>query len=61
MSEDVANDDEWDEETVIELRRAALESALVAHLHKRESPPNYDELFVLADRFVNYMLGDQKP
>jgi hypothetical protein len=37
MSED-ALDDEWDEETVMELRRTALEQALVTHLHRREGP-----------------------
>ena len=61
MSEDVAIDDEWDEETVMELRRTALEQALVAHLHKRDAPADYAEVFKLADRFVNYILGDQAP
>ena len=61
MSDDSGLDDEWDEETVIDLRRTALEQAMVAHLHKRETPPDIDEVFKLADRFVNYMLGDQSP
>ncbi|MGE0294869.1 MAG: hypothetical protein AB7G05_13665 [Hyphomonadaceae bacterium] len=61
MSDEPSADDEWDEETVIDLRRTALEQAMVAHLHKREAAPDIGEVFKLADRFVNYMLGDQNP
>lgn len=59
MSE--AENDEWDEDMVMDLRRFALEHALLAHMHKRDAPVDAAALFVLADRFVNYVLGEQAP
>lgn len=60
MSDD--NDaEEWDEDLVIDLRRFALEQALMAHMHKRDAPVDLTALFALADRFVNYVLGEQDP
>ena len=53
--------DEWDEEMIVELRRFALEQALLAHMHKRDAQVDPAALFVLADRFVHYVLGDQNP
>lgn len=60
MSDDFAND-EWDEDTMIEVRRFGLEHALMAHLHKREAPADLGTVFKDADRIVNYVLGDLNP
>lgn len=58
---DEAQSDEWDEDVVFELRRFALEQALVAHMHRRDAPVDVAEVFKLADRMVNYVLGDLTP
>lgn len=60
MSEDFASD-EWDEDTMIEVRRFGLEHALLAHLHKRDAPADLATVFKDADRIVNYVLGDMNP
>lgn len=54
-------DEEWDEETVLDLRRFAFEQALTAHIHKRDAPTDIAAVFVLADRIVAYCLGDLSP
>lgn len=53
--------EEWDEDLVIDLRRFALEQALLAHMHKRDAAVDANAVFALADRFVNYVLGEQEP
>lgn len=58
MSE-ATNDDSWDEETMIELRRFGLEQAMMAHLAK--GAPDLAAVFRDADRIVNYVLGDLEP
>jgi len=59
MSDD--DGEEWDEDIVIDLRKFAVEQATVLHLHKRDSAPDADAVFKLADRIVNYVLGEQDP
>lgn len=59
MSE--AESEAWDEETMIELRRFALEQALMAHMHKRDQPTDLGRVFQDADRIVNYVVGDLNP
>ena len=39
MSEEFDDDEVWDEDVVIDVRRFALEQALMAHMHKRDTPP----------------------
>lgn len=51
----------WDEDIVIDVRRFALEQALMAHMHKRDSAVDAGAVFALADRFLNYVLGEEKP
>ncbi len=51
----------WDEDVVIDVRRFALEQALMAHMHKRDSAVDPNAVFTLADRFVNFVLGEDKP
>jgi hypothetical protein len=53
--------DEWDEETMIEIRRFGLEHAL--SMHQGKNPANVDlgAVFKDADRIVNYVLGDLTP
>ncbi len=58
MEEDV---ELWDEDVVIDVRRFALEQALMAHMHKRDSAVDAAAVFALADRFLNYVLGEEKP
>lgn len=53
--------DVWDQETMMELRRFALEQALVAHTHKRDAPADLGRIFQDADRIVNYVVGDLNP
>jgi hypothetical protein len=53
--------DVWDHETMMELRRFALEQALIAHMHKRDTPVDLGRLFQEADRVVNYVVGDLNP
>lgn len=61
MSDNAVETDEWDEETIMELRRFAMEHALIAHLHKRDAPADLSRVFADADRIVNYVLGDVSP
>lgn len=58
---DDAGDEDWDQETVVELRRFALEQAIVTLTHARTTPVDPAELFKLADRFVNYVVGELNP
>jgi hypothetical protein len=60
-SDDFTTSDEWDEDTMIEVRRFGLEHALMAHLHKRETSADLAAVFKDADRIVNYVLGDVNP
>ena len=60
MADDVG-DEEWDQETVVDLRRFALEQAIITLTHGRVAPIDPAELFKLADRFVNYVVGDLNP
>jgi hypothetical protein len=53
--------DVWDQETMVELRRFALEQAIIAHLHKRDAPADLGRIFQDADRMVNYVVGDLNP
>ncbi|HCK83303.1 MAG TPA: hypothetical protein DHW63_01910 [Hyphomonadaceae bacterium] len=61
MSEEFDDDEVWDEDVVIDVRRFALEQALMAHLHKRDAPVDAAAVFALADRFANYVLGEPSP
>jgi hypothetical protein len=58
---DDAGEEEWDQETVVELRRFALEQAVITLTHGRTTPVDPAELFKLADRFVNYVVGELAP
>ena len=60
-ADDFAPSDEWDEDTMIEVRRFGLEQALLAHLHKRDAAADLGAVFRDADRIVNYVLGDLNP
>lgn len=53
--------EEWDEDIVIDVRRFALEQALMAHMHKRDAAVDVKAVMALADRFVNYVLGELEP
>jgi hypothetical protein len=55
------DNDVWDQETMMELRRFAFEQALIAHMHKRDAPVDLARLFQEADRVVNYVVGDLNP
>ncbi|MEZ5956305.1 MAG: hypothetical protein R3C27_03720 [Hyphomonadaceae bacterium] len=59
--DDFITDDEWDEEVMVEVRKFALEHAMLAHLHKREAAADLNAVFKDADRIVNYVLGDMHP
>lgn len=61
MSDEAAGEEDWDQETVVELRRFALEQAIIAMTHGRTTPVDPAELFKLADRFVNYVVGELTP
>ncbi len=63
MSEEfeTMDDDVWDQETMLELRRFGLEHALMAHMHKRDGAVELNTVFRDADRIVNYVLGDLNP
>ena len=61
MSEEFDDDEVWDEDVVIDVRRFALEQALMAHMHKRDTPVDAAAVFALADRFANYVLGEPSP
>lgn len=52
--------DEWDEETMIEVRRFGLEQALSMH-QANGGKPDLSAVFKDADRIVNYVLGDLTP
>ncbi len=60
MSEFELND-EWDEETMIEVRRFGLEQALGLHQAKGAGSVDLTNVFKDADRIVNYVLGDLTP
>ncbi len=51
--------DEWDEDTMIEIRRFGLEQALA--MHQAQGKPDLGAVFKDADRIVNYVLGDLTP
>lgn len=53
--------DEWDEDTMIELRRFGLEHALSVHQGKSAANVDLSAVFKDADRIVNYVLGDLTP
>jgi len=55
------DNDVWDQETMMDLRRFALEQAIIAHVHKRDAPVDLGKLFQEADRMVNYVVGDLNP
>lgn len=59
MSDDEG--EEWDEDIVIDLRKFAVEQATIIHLHKRDGAADANAVFTLADRIVNYVLGEQDP
>lgn len=59
--DDFDGDEEWDEDVVIEVRRFAVEQALTAHLHKRDSAADLTSVFNDADRIVKYILGEIDP
>lgn len=61
MSDDEIELEEWDEDIVIDVRRFALEQALMAHMHKRDAPVDAKAVFALAERFVSYVLGELEP
>ncbi len=61
MSDEFDDDEVWDEDVVIDVRRFALEQALMAHMHKRDAPVDAAAVFALADRFANYVLGEPSP
>ncbi len=61
MNDDDMEVEEWDEDIVIDVRRFALEQALMAHMHKRDAPVDANAVFALADRFVSYVLGEVEP
>jgi hypothetical protein len=52
-------DDEWDEETMTEVRRFGLEQAL--GFHQLKGAVDLGAVFKDADRIVNYVLGDLNP
>ena len=53
--------DEWDEETMIEIRKFGLEHALSVHQGKGAASVDLGAVFKDADRIVNYVLGDLTP
>ncbi len=53
--------DEWDEDTMIEVRRFGLEQALSLHQAKGAASVDLSVVFKDADRIVNYVLGDLTP
>jgi len=59
MASDMEISDEWDEETMIEVRRFGLEHALA--MHQAKGNPDLAAVFKDADRIVNYVLGDLTP
>lgn len=61
MSEFEPENDEWDEEVMLDLRRFAFEQALTAHVHKRDTKVDLGEVFKDADRIVNYTIGHLNP
>lgn len=61
MASDGEFSDEWDEETMIEIRRFGLEHALSLHQGKSAANVDLSAVFKDADRIVNYVLGDLSP
>lgn len=59
MSEELSDD--WDQETMIELRRFALEQAVIAHTNKSGAAVDLGQVFKDADRIVNYVVGELEP
>lgn len=59
MASDMDLSDEWDEETMIEIRRFGFENALA--LHQAKNAGDLNAIFKDADRIVNYVLGDLSP
>jgi hypothetical protein len=59
MASDFEISDEWDEETMIEVRRFGFEHAL--SLHQAKGGADLGAVFKDADRIVNYVLGDLTP
>ncbi|MFO1016129.1 MAG: hypothetical protein U1E03_00900 [Hyphomonadaceae bacterium] len=59
MSEELSDD--WDQETMIELRRFALEQAVIAHTNKTGAAIDLGQVFKDADRIVNYVVGELEP
>jgi hypothetical protein len=59
MASEFELNDEWDEETMIEVRRFGLEQAL--SMHQAQGKPDLGAVFKDADRIVNYVLGDLTP
>lgn len=60
MTSDADISDEWDEDTMIELRRFGFEHALSLHQAKGAGA-DLAAIFKDADRIVNYVLGDLAP
>ncbi|HRK62800.1 MAG TPA: hypothetical protein PLN53_00295 [Terricaulis sp.] len=58
---DIEVSDEWDEDTMIEIRRFGLEHALSLHQGKGAAAVDLSAVFKDADRIVNYVLGDLTP
>jgi len=58
MSEELGED--WDQETMMELRRFALEQAVTAHVSKGGAV-DLTAVFKDADRMVNYVVGELEP
>ncbi|MBL8531842.1 MAG: hypothetical protein JNK94_08920 [Hyphomonadaceae bacterium] len=61
MANDGDYSDEWDEDTMIEIRRFGLEHALSVHQAKGAASVDLSAVFKDADRIVNYVLGDLTP
>lgn len=56
-----ADDEPWDAETMLDIRRFAFEQALLAHLHKRDGGADMAAVFALSDRIVAYVVGELNP
>lgn len=59
MASDTDFSDEWDEETMIEVRRFGFENALA--IHQAKNANDLGAIFKDADRIVNYVLGELNP
>lgn len=58
---EIEDNDAWDEEVMLDLRRFAIEQALAAHLGKRDTAVDLSAVFRDADRIVNYCVGHLTP